>query len=110
MPGHAGDDQVKRPPSRVPVLKLGDLHVEAVLPGELGHPRVDLDPEHPTSGSLKWACGNTGADAHVKNVTAGTRGDDRLHQLLRVAGSGAVIALGVSPERFRDPTGVVRLG
>jgi hypothetical protein len=80
-----------------------------VLSRELGHPGVDLDPEHPASGRLEGSSGDAGADADVEHVASGAFGDDPVRQGLRVVRPGPIVAFGVRAERLRHLPGVMRL-
>lgn len=81
-----------------------------MAPGLLGHAGVGVHAQHPAAGPLELPGGGAGADAHVEHVGAGAGGDDPGHQGLGIAGPGAVVALGVGPERLGDAPQAVGLG
>jgi hypothetical protein len=100
VPGHAGDDQVERPPGKIAILELGDLDLKPVPAGEGRHSRVNLDAEHAKSGRPEGPCGNAGTDTDVKNLATGSPSHDPVHQGLRVPGPRSVIPLPVGTERL----------
>ena len=67
VPGLPGNDGVERPSGRIPRFERRHLNLEALLPGELGHSRVDLDAEQPAPGRSEGSSGDPGADAHVEH-------------------------------------------
>jgi hypothetical protein len=100
VPRLPGDDRVEAPPGGVPVLELRHLDVEPARPGEVGHPRVGVDAEHPAAGRLEEPSRDPRAAAGVDHVAAGALGDDPVHHRGRIAESGAVVAAGVGAERL----------
>ena len=100
VPGLRGDDRVERAAGRVPVLERRHLDLDPGLPGQLGHPRVGIDAEHPAPGRLEQPGGDAGPAADVEDVAARAGGDDPLHQGTGIAGPGPVVAAGVRAERL----------
>jgi hypothetical protein len=98
MPSLPGNDCVERSAAGVPILECADLDVDTGLLGELGHPRVHVDAEHPAPGSPVLPCPEAGAAADIQKVDAGTGGDDTLDQRIRVARPGPVISFGINTE------------
>src|SRR4051794_17882676 len=74
VPRLAGDDGVEGTPGGVPLLEPGRGDLDPAAPGELGHPRVRLDTQHPTAGGAELPGGDPGAAADVEQVGAGTAG------------------------------------
>ena len=109
VPGRAGDDRVELPPGGVPGFEGRHLDLEPAAPGELGHPRVGLDPEHRAAGRLELPGFGAGAAADVEDVVPRAGGDDPLDQGVGVAGPGPVVAFEVHPERLRHLPVAVRL-
>jgi hypothetical protein len=68
LPGHDG---VEDSSCRIPVLERGDIHREPAQSRQLGHARIDLHAEQPTTRCLELSSGDTGTDADVENVEAG---------------------------------------
>jgi AcrR family transcriptional regulator len=108
VPRLPGDDRVEGAAGRIPLLEPGHLDVEAAPSGLLGHPRIGLDPEHPTAGHAQLAGHDAGPTTNVDDI-AGTAGDECVDQGLRVARAGPVVAIGVGPERLGHPPDLVRL-
>ena len=103
-------DRVECPAGRVPGFERRHLDLEPAPPGEVGHPRVGVDAEHPAPGRLELPGGDAGAAADVEHVGAGAGGDDPVHQRAGIAGAGSVVAFGVRAERLRHLPGLMRLG
>jgi hypothetical protein len=101
VPGLRGDDRVECPACGVPGLERRHLDLDASPPGQAGHPRVGIDPEHPAPGRAELPGGDTGAAADIKHIRAGAGGDDPLHQGARIARAGPIVAFGVRAERLR---------
>jgi hypothetical protein len=110
VPGLPGHDRVEGPAGRVPGFERRHLDLEPGLPGQFGHPRVGIDPEHAAAGRLEQPGGDAGAAADVEDIAAGAGGDDPVHQGVGIAGAGPVIAFGVRAERFGYIALVMRLG
>jgi hypothetical protein len=100
VPGGAGDDRVEVAARAVPGFERRHLDLDPAVPGELRHPRVWLDAEHPAAGRLELPGRGAGAAADVDHVGAGAGGDDPVHQSAGIRRPGAVVAFGVSAERL----------
>lgn len=105
MPGLPGDYGIEYPVGRVPGLERRHLDLEPVLSRPCGHPRVDLDSEHPAADRLELPGRYAGPDAYVEDVGPWDFGDDPLHHGVGVAGPGPVVACGVRAERLRYVSG-----
>ncbi len=71
VPGLSGDYSIESLVGRVPLFERSRLDPKSISATEVGHPRVDLDPEHPAVDRLELAGCDTGADADVDNVGPG---------------------------------------
>ena len=100
VPRLPGDHGVERPPGRVPLLEPRHLHVQPARAGQLGHPGVGIDAEHPAPGRLEQPGRYAGAAAGVDDVEPGALGDDPVHHRRGVTGPGTVVAPGVGAERL----------
>jgi len=109
VPGLPGDDRIELAAGGIPGFERRHLDLESAPPRQAGHPRVDLDPEHPAAGRLELARGDAGADADVEDAGAGAGGDDPAHHGPGIAGPGPVVAFGVRAERLRYLPGSMRL-
>jgi hypothetical protein len=101
VPSLPGDDCVELAPCGVPGFELCHLHVEPGLPGQVGHPRVGIDPEHPAPRRLELPGRYAGAATDIEDVLAGARGDDAVHQGAGITGPRPVVTFGVRTERLR---------
>ena len=101
MPTLTGDDRVEFPACSLPGLKGRHLDVHSAAPGELGHPCVRLDPEHPATSRVKLPRHDASAQAHIENKPTRGASHDPLDQDVGIARTRAVITLRVRPERFR---------
>jgi hypothetical protein len=79
VPGLSGNDRVKRPAGRVPVFECRHLDLDSALPGQISHPGVGIDAEHPAAGRPELPGGDAGPAADVQDVGARAGGDDPLH-------------------------------
>jgi hypothetical protein len=70
------------------------------VPGEVGHPRVGFDPEHPAAGRPELPGFFAGTDAHVEKVGTGAGGNDPFDHGARVVGPGPIVAFGIRAERL----------
>ena len=109
VPGLPGDDRVEIPAGAFPVFELRHLGLHPGPPGEVSHPRVGLDPEHPAAGRLELPGGYAGPAADVQDVGPGAGGDDPVHHGVGVARPDPVVASGVRAERLRYLPGLMRL-
>jgi AcrR family transcriptional regulator len=71
VPGLTGDHGVERSSGRIPFLELGDFDGEAVTSRELGHARVDLDPQHLAAHVHERSGGEPGADPDIEKRAPG---------------------------------------
>ena len=109
VPGLPGDDRVEMTARRIPGLDRGYLDLDSAAPGLVGHPPVGINPEHLAAGRLEQPGGDAGPAADVEKARAGADGDDPVHQGVRVAGPGAVVARGIRAERLRHFPVLMRL-
>jgi hypothetical protein len=87
VPGLPGDDRVECPAGAFPGLKRRRLDLESVPPGQGGHPRVGIDPEHPAVGRLELPGHYAGTDGYsgFKEITR-----DGFGELIAAIEAGAV--------------------
>jgi hypothetical protein len=109
VPRLAGDDGVEAPAGGLPVLEARDLDLGAAAPGEAGHPRVDLDAEHPAAERRELPRDDAGAAADVEHAGSGSRGGDRFDDAGGIARPAPVVALGIGAEGLRDVARLVGL-
>jgi len=107
VPGLPGDDRVEGTAGAVPGLERGHLDLEPVPTGQVRHPRVGIDPEHPAAGRLELPGHDAGPAADVEDVgdvvtvlAPRGAGRDPVHQRVGVAGPGPVVAVGIQAERL----------
>jgi hypothetical protein len=98
VPRLAGDDRVERPAGGVPPLERGDLHLDTVVPGRVGHPRVDVHPQHLAAGGLQLPSDDARAAADVEHLSTRDRVDEVTDELGGIPGAGPVVPLRVGAE------------
>jgi hypothetical protein len=98
VPGLAGDDRIECSAGGVPSFERRHFDLEPASASQVGHPRVDVDPEHPAAGRLELPGGDAGTGTDVDNVVSGAAVDDPLHHGFGIAGPGPVVAFGVRAE------------
>src|SRR6185436_17898802 len=81
-------------------FECGPLGLGSAPAGEVGHPRVHVDAEHPTAGRLELPGHDAGAATHVEHLGSGTGGDDRPPEGVRIARPGPVVAVRIRAERL----------
>ncbi len=79
MPGLRSDNRVEFPACGFPVFELGYLDRDPALPGQGGHARVGIHPEHSTPGRLELSGRYAGTTTDIENLSAGAGGNDALH-------------------------------
>jgi len=109
VPGLPGDDRVERPARGIPRLECRHVDVEPATTRRFGHPRVDLDPEHPAAGGAERLGGDARADPDVEDGGAGSGSEDPFHHGPRIARPRPVVPLGVRAERLGHLPCPVRL-
>ena len=102
VPGLPGHRRVEPPPGRIPLLDLRHLDLDPGLPGQAGHPRVRVDPEHPAARRLELPGHDARAAADVQDLRPGLPSMTRSDQRLRIARPGPLVALGVGCRRLGD--------
>jgi hypothetical protein len=82
-----------------------------VAPGQVRHPHVGIDPEHPAAGRLELPGHDAGPAADVEDIGAVSArrgpGHDPVQQRVGVAGPGPVVAVGIRAERLGYLAGLV---
>ena len=73
VPRLAGHHGVEAATGGIPLLEPGDLDLEPVASGHLGHPLVRIDARHPAAVRGELAGDDAGADPDIEDVRAGAR-------------------------------------
>ena len=95
VPGLSGDDRVERPARAFPGFDRRHLDLEALAAGEVRHPRVGIDPEHPAPGRLELPR----HDARAASERRGRRGRGWLRRSAPPARGDTGAAFGRSVRR-----------
>ena len=91
MPGLSADQQVEPAFTRIPELEPRDVNLEALGSRQLGHARVDLDPEHLAPACEQQRAGLAGTTADVQGGPRAIR-HQCVDQRRRVGRAGAIVA------------------
>jgi AcrR family transcriptional regulator len=77
-------------------------------PGQVRHPRIRIDPEHPAAGRPDLPGDDAGPAAHVEDIRPWDASHDPVDQRAGIARPGPVIAIGIRAERLGDFPGLMR--
>jgi hypothetical protein len=93
VPGLPGYGRVEGPAGACPGLEGRHLDLEPMPPGQVRHPRVRIDPEHPAADRLELPGDDAGPAAHVEDIRPWDASHDPVDQRAGIARPGPVIAM-----------------